>query len=63
MAKSNPLGVVAWSKDCSIGRILTVLVVLKMVPIIEYCVHMRSVLITIGELEVAKFVTVPAWFV
>lgn len=35
-AKSQPLEVAVWSKDCSIGRIFTVLVVLNTVPMTEY---------------------------
>ena len=61
-AKSKPF-TVDWSKDCSSGRIFTSFVVLNTTPTIEYCTHMRSVLIVIGEVEVAKLVTVPAWLV
>lgn len=61
--KFQPAVTAVWSNDCSIGVMFTEDVVLNVPPRTPLATHMRSVLITIGEDEVAKLVTVPAWFV
>jgi hypothetical protein len=63
LAKSQPALTAVWSNDCSIGRMLTVPLVLNGIPAIEYCVHILSVLIVMLEEDDAKLVAVPAWFV